>query len=276
MLSYQHGYHAGNFADVHKHAALSLVLNYLRRKPKPFTVFDLYAGRGRYDLQALEAQKTGEAEQGILRQWQQPWPELLGDYRHALRALNPQSDTLRWYPGSPLITELLTRDGTDLVLCELHPQEFTALQQNFADHSRVHLHRRDALEAAHALLPPASRRGLVLIDPSYERAGDYDAVAEAVLRGARRWPSGVYMLWYPMLADGRHQKMLRRLCAAGLPWLRSELRVRPTGMGMSGSGLLLLNPPYLLPDQLRALADWFAPLGQGTAASLDIFVSEHF
>src|SRR5690606_27383988 len=103
MLSYQHGYHAGNFADVHKHAVLSLVLHYLRRKPKPFTVFDLYAGRGRYDLQAQEAQKTGEAEQGILRQWQHPWPELLGDYRHALRALNPQSDTLRWYPGSPLI-----------------------------------------------------------------------------------------------------------------------------------------------------------------------------
>jgi 23S rRNA (adenine2030-N6)-methyltransferase len=276
MLSYQHGYHAGNFADVHKHAVLSLVLNYLRRKPKPFTVFDLYAGRGRYDLQSVEAQKTGEAALGILRQWQQPWPELLGDYRHALRALNPQSETLRWYPGSPLITELLTRDGTDLVLCELHPQEFAALQHTFTDHSRVHLHRRDALEAVQALLPPMSRRGLVLIDPSYERAGDYDAVTSAVLRGTERWANGVYLLWYPLLADGRHQKMLRRLCEAGLPWLRSEVRVRPGGMGMSGSGLLLLNPPYLLPEQLRSLAGWFAPLGQGAAASLDIFVSEHF
>src|SRR5690606_38980624 len=133
---------------------------------------------------------------------------------------------------------------TDLVLCELHPQEFAALEQTFAGQGRVHLHRRDAPEAMPALLPPPSRRGLVLIDPSYERSNDYTAVARAVLAAVRKWPTGVYMLWYPLLADERHRGMLRQLEQAGLPWLRTELRTRPPGMGMSGSGLLLLNPPY--------------------------------
>lgn len=273
MLSYQHGYHAGNFADVHKHSILTLVLNYLRRKPKPFTVFDAYAGRGLYDLSALQAQKTGEAEHGILKLADSAWPPLLGDYRQALRAVNAQ-DGLRYYPGSPMISHSLTREATDIVLCELHPQEFLALQQTFAGKSRVHLHRRDALEAMRALLPPPSRRGLVLIDPSYERAGDYTEVGAALVGALQKWPTGVYMLWYPVMSDGRHQALLRRLAQSERPWLRSELLVRAPGVGMHGSGLLLFNPPYVLPEQLARLADWFGALGQGgAAATLQNFVS---
>ena len=275
MLSYQHGYHAGNFADVHKHSILTLVLNYLRRKPKPFTVFDVYAGRGLYGLDTTQAQKTGEAEQGILKLADTPWPALLGDYRQALRAVNAQ-DSLRYYPGSPMISHSLTREATDLVLCELHPQEFLALQQTFAGKGRMHLHRRDALEAMRALLPPSSRRGLVLIDPSYERAEDYTAVGDAVAGAMHKWPTGVYMLWYPLMADGRHQGLLRRLEQSERPWLRSELQVRRPGVGMHGSGLLLFNPPYVLPEQLARLADWYAPLGQDGVATLQNFVSGHF
>lgn len=275
MLSYQHGYHAGNFADVHKHSILTLVLNYLRRKPKPFTVFDVYAGRGLYDLHTAQAQKTGEAEHGILKLADTSWPPLLGDYRQALRAVNAQ-DALRHYPGSPMITHSLTREATDLVLCELHPQEFVALQHTFKGRGRVSMHRRDALEAMRALLPPASRRGLVLVDPSYERAEDYTAVGAAVAGALQKWPTGVYMLWYPVMADGRHRGMLRRLEQSERPWLRSELHVRQPGVGMHGSGLLLFNPPFVLPEQLTRLADWFAPLGSDGAAKLQNIVSGHF
>ncbi|MEY1661972.1 23S rRNA (adenine(2030)-N(6))-methyltransferase RlmJ [Isoalcanivorax beigongshangi] len=268
MLSYQHGYHAGNAADLHKHAILTLVLQYLRRKPKPFTALDVYAGRGLYDLSGHIAQKTKEADAGILRAWEQSWPAALGDYRQVLRHCNPHREHLQFYPGSPTILDQLLPADSPLQLCELHPQEHNALEKLFERKPRVHIHRRDALEALGGLLPPTPRRGLVLIDPSYEQGQDYRRVGEAVLQAHQRWPQGVILLWYPLLGDERHLPMLRNLVASSMPMLQCEWAYRPRGAGMHGSGMLVVNPPYLLAEQLNGLSAWFGSLVQAGSPSL--------
>ncbi|MBZ2187911.1 23S rRNA (adenine(2030)-N(6))-methyltransferase RlmJ [Alcanivorax sp. JB21] len=282
MLSYQHGYHAGNFADVHKHVVLSLILAYLRRKPGPLSVLDFYAGRGRYDLHGAQAAKTGEAAAGIMRLLdQQPWPTLLDDYREALMSVNKgvAKGTLVRYPGSPLIARHVGGDEVRLTCCELHPMEFGALAELFRPitskpRPRVQLHKRDALEAMTGMLPPTPRRGLAILDPSYELRDDYSAMAKALTQALKRWSTGVYLLWYPLLPDARHERMLRSLRAV-VPGdvVQSELIVRKSGAGMHGSGVLVINPPYVLAEQLASLQDWFAtlsdlPTGQGGAGGL--------
>lgn len=266
MLSYLHSFHAGNFADVHKHVVLHRVAAHLLNKPAAIAWFDLYAGAGSYDLTDAEARKTAEAERGIGRLWPpQEWPPLLDSYAAALVAANPDGN-LRRYPGSPAQLMRLARDADRLVFSELHPREQAHLQVLTAHDARVSLHQRNALEAINGLLPPREKRGVLLLDPSYERKDEYAAVQQALLRLLPHWRHGVYLLWYPLLPSNAHRPMVDALVRqAGVEVLVSELRVPVSGDGMHGSGMLVLNPTWGLDGQLDSLADWFAALGEGRA-----------
>lgn len=263
MLSYLHAFHAGNFADVHKHATLTLLINYLKNKEKPFSFLDLYAGRGLYDLSSAQAQKTAEAEQGIARLPNQNWPASLEDYFRIVRSHNPAPWPPRRYPGSPTLALALLRAQDRLILNELHPQEYQALRDNLpATDKRIHIHQRQAEEALIALTPPQEKRGLVLLDPSFEQKNDYQQLPNAIAQFHQKWPQGTLMLWYPLLAGGHHVPMLRQLEAIPASQLRSELQVRARGIGMHGSGIWVLNPPWTLETELKKLKPWFAHLYQ--------------
>lgn len=254
MLSYQHAYHAGNAADLHKHVALGVLLDLLTRKPRPVSYLESHAGRGIYDLTSPEAQKTGEAAQGIARL------DPGGPFGRALAAVRARYGASA-YPGSPLIAEALLRPGDRLSLCELHPAEHGALKATLGHvpvGPAIAIHKRDGHEGLRALCPPDPRRGLVLIDPSYEVKTEYDQTAATALEVLRLWPQGIVMVWYPILSAGRHKAMAERITAA-LPGacLRHEVRFVPAPeRGMTGSGLLVLSPPF---GAERALKDaWSA------------------
>lgn len=255
MLSYQHAYHAGNMADVHKHALLAWVLDYLTQKVKPLSYIDTHAGRGLYDLDADAAVKTGEAAQGIRRMERlfppdHPYLRLLERTRaaHGPRA----------YPGSPVLAALALRPGDSLHLAELHPQEHAALSDAML-FSQAICHRKDGLALALALTPPTPRRGLLLIDPSYEVKSDYDTIPKLTATVHRKWNVGVLMLWYPILTSAAHLPMLAQLTANHPDALRHEMRFPPArnGHGMVGSGLFVLNPPFGLADQAARLSALF-------------------
>ena len=246
MLSYQHGYHAGNAADVHKHALLAWVLDYLCRKDKPLSYIETHAGRGLYDLTGAQALKTGEAAAGVGRHLagfaaDHPYARVVAQVRGGW---GPAA-----YPGSPLIAALMLRPGDRVDLAERHPAEQAALADLFdgwAQGPRVKVHPEDGFALARSLAPPEPRRGLMLVDPSYETAGDYEAMPGFLARIARVWNVGVLMVWYPILRDGRHQGMLVALETAHPGALRLEARFPPArpGHGMVGSGLFVVNPPF--------------------------------
>ena len=247
MLSYQHAYHAGNLADLHKHALLAWMLDYLTAKPKPLSYLETHAGRGLYDLAAPESEKTGEARAGITRALAQDW--LAGDHplRRALADTRARHGASA-YPGSPLIARHFLRPGDVAHLAELHPAEHEALA---AVAGFAHLHRQDGFAMAQALCPPTPRRGLLLIDPSYEIKADYDRIPAQIARLARKWNVGTIALWYPVLTDDRQAPMVRALGAAHPGALLSQVRFPParSGHGMVGSGMFVINPPYGLADE---------------------------
>lgn len=256
MLSYQHAYHAGSAADVHKHAALSVALAYLTRKDKALSYIETHAGRGLYDLSDAAATRTGEAPAGVgrlLARFPADHPYVAVVSR--LRAAHGPSA----YPGSPLVAMDLLRAFDRIDLAELHPAEFAALETAVTLGPNLRLHRRDGLEMAKALTPPDPRRGLMLIDPSWEIRDEYERMAEFAPRLHRKWGVGVIMLWYPILADRRHAPMVRALSAA-LPGLMiHEVRFPPAreGHGMVGSGLAVVNAPWGLTQAAAELTEIF-------------------
>jgi len=259
MLSYRHAFHAGNHADILKHSTLSLLLQHLRQKDKPFVYMDTHAGAGLYDLGSDWAQKTGEAQQGIARIWteQAAWPSLHA-YFQSIAALQSDPGTARYYPGSPAIAGQLLRPQDALLLCELHRHEFQCLRHNMGQDKRVALHQRDGFEALGALLPPTPKRGLVLIDPPYEQRSDYQAVSRSLHKALQRWATGQYMVWYPCLAKQRDASQTLLTALQNLPCrslLRVELTVREQApeLGMHGSGLAIINAPWQLDKQLEAI-----------------------
>lgn len=260
MLSYQHIYHAGNFADVHKHTLLCLLLEALTAKEKPFFVLDAFAGRGGYEFGSPEAEKTGEYHQGIERIWDRPdLPQQVSSYLEAVRQFN-HDETLRRYPGSPWLIRHLIREQDRMALCELHPAEFEVLRSVIRSERRVALHKRDGLDAMKALLPPKERRGLLLIDPAYEVKSEYEAVADAVIRTHHHWREGIYAIWYPLLAAGNHEKLQNRLKRSGI---RKILDCRlvvdsADAPGMFGSGMIVINPPWKLSVGLQEIMPWLA------------------
>lgn len=257
-MNYRHGYHAGNFADVLKHALLARVLVHLGAKDAAYRVIDTHAGRGRYDLTA-EAAKTGEFRQGIERLLAKPPAgpagELLAPYLEAVRAENP-AGALKRYPGSPALIRRLTRPQDRLVFCESNPREFAALAENVAKDRRARVSESDGWEALKSLLPPAERRGAVLIDPPFEQPAEFRQIAQGLEDASRRFTTGIYLVWYPIKNRHDADAALRRIVrAAGRPALRFELAITPpqTEGPLTACGVLAINPPWKLEDEGKAL-----------------------
>ncbi len=237
MLSYQHGYHAGNAADLHKHIVLAELLALLTAKPRGITYLETHAGRGLYDLTAPEALKTGEAAAGIARVDIAP----ASPYGRALAETRARYGADA-YPGSPLIARLLTRPQDRLALMELHPAEHAALRAALAGEG-VAIHHRDGREGALALAPFTPRKGLALVDPSYEVKSEYAETAAFARRLIAKWPQATALIWYPLLPAGRHADLLAGL--GPLPHRIDEVRFAPApARGMTGSGLALINAPH--------------------------------
>lgn len=262
MLSYQHHFHAGNLADVQKHALLAWILDYLTQKDKPLTYIETHAGRGLYDLDSDYALKTGEAALGIARAEpllppQHPYRQRLNEIR---ASYGPNA-----YPGSPLIAALSLRDIDTIHLAELHPAEVQALRHALNPWG-PHIYARDGFDAALALTPPTPRRGMMLIDPSYEVKADYDAIPKHIAACARKWNVGLIALWYPLLTSGAHGPMLATLQHSFPQALRSEIRFPPVRAGhkMIGSGMFIINPPYGLAEEAERLCAALANMAPAT------------
>lgn len=270
-MNYRHIYHAGNFADVVKHAVLALVVEYLTRKDKPFRVVDTHAGLGDYDLTAGEAQRTGEWRDGIARVLAAPDPPAaLAPYLRAVRACDP-SGTLARYPGSPRIARVLMREIDRLVAVELHPEDARALTAAFRGDRRVRVLAQDGYGALKAQVPPPERRGLVLMDPPFERPDEFATLAGALAGAHAKWPTGIYAAWYPVKGGGHVPAFHGEIATAGLgDALMAELTVMPvdeTSNRLSGTGLVVVNPPWTLEDSLKDLLPWLARvLGRDPAA----------
>lgn len=256
MLSYQHAYHAGNLADLHKHAFLAVALDYMTRKDKPLTYLETHAGRGLYRLDSDEAIKTGEAEMGITRAASEGWLRPDHPLLQALTAIRGIYGPMS-YPGSPMIAQHFLRANDRIHLAELHPAEHEVLAQvaGFAT-----IHHQDGFEMAHAVCPPTPRRGMLLIDPSYEVKAEYSAIPRLISGLARKWNVGVIALWYPILTDNRHKPMLDILQSEHPEALTSEVAFPParSGHSMIGSGMFVINPPWGLDDEARELKRIFA------------------
>lgn len=253
MLSYQHGFHAGNLADVHKHALLAWLLDYLTAKDKPLSYIETHAGRGLYDLGAPEALKTGEAAAGIARAADLFAPG--HPYRRALAATQA-AHGLSAYPGSPLIAAHLLRAGHDrITLAELHPAEHDALGRAMAGQG-ARVYKRDGLEMAQALCPPTPRRGVLMVDPSYEVKTDYATLPRALGQIARKWNVGVLVLWYPLLRDGPHDALKAGLLAEMPDIICFEARFSPARPGhrMTGSGMAVLRAPWGMAEHAAQVA----------------------
>ncbi len=271
-MNYRHAFHAGNFADVHKHSVLVRVLLHFRLKPTPFRVIDTHAGAGRYDLRGSEATRAGEWRQGIARVWgardTAAAHDLIRPYLDVVAAVNPGRE-LRFYPGSPLIAQSLLRAQDRLIACELEPRAAAALTDVLRGDRRCKALTIDGWTAAAAYVPPPERRGLILIDPPFEEASDFTQLSETLAVAHRKWPTGSYLLWYPIKdrrAPDALARSIRKLSVPGI--LRCELTMGPEhDGGLAGSGLLIVNPPFMLERDLRMLVSVICPLLAPEAAA---------
>ncbi|EGR1860481.1 23S rRNA (adenine(2030)-N(6))-methyltransferase RlmJ [Vibrio cholerae] len=256
MLSYRHSFHAGNHADVLKHIVQSLILNSLQQKEKPFVYHDTHSGVGRYDLTHEWSEKTGEYKQGIARVWQQDnIPAELDSYLDAIRQLN-QGETLRYYPGSPRVARAHLREQDRMVLTELHPSDYPLLEQEFHRDRQVSIYKEDGFARLKASLPPQERRGLVLIDPPYELAKEYRDVVRTIAQSYKRWATGIYAIWYPVVNRCDIDDMLEGLQGLEIrKILQIELGVAPdtNERGMTASGMIVINPPWTLESQMQTI-----------------------
>lgn len=256
MLSYQHAFHAGNAADVHKHALLAVALDYMVAKAKPLTYVETHAGRALYDLASPEALKTGEAAFGI--GLAERWFPKDHPYARAIAAARLKGGR-KAYPGSPFIAATLLRSADQMILAERHPAELAALRASLP---RARVFGEDGVILARRMLPPEPRRGFLLVDPSYEIKTDYTLMPRLLGELHRKWAVGVLMLWYPILTSGAERPMVAALDALAVEGaIRHEVRFPParTGHGMTGSGLYLVNPPYGWAEAAAALAARFGP-----------------
>ena len=260
-MNYRHAFHAGNFADVLKHVVLTRILAYLRLKPKPFRVIDTHAGTGLYDLSGDEAERTGEWRDGIGRLAQPFAPEIeavLADYRRVLAQVRTRHGE-GIYPGSPAIIREMLRPVDRGILVELHPQDHAILAARYHQVSNLKALHLDGWQALHALIPPKEKRGLVLIDPPYEKTGELPRLVREIAGALTKWPTGIYAGWYPIKQQSGVDMALGPLDTLSRPVLRIEARVRrpadhggPDG-GLCGSGLIVANPPWTLQQDLARL-----------------------
>jgi 23S rRNA (adenine2030-N6)-methyltransferase len=265
MLSYRHSFHAGNHADVLKHLTEVAILDYLLQKDKPLCYHDTHAGAGLYSLQSSQAQKTAEYTEGIGKLWHyQPQSPLLGKYLDVVKQLNPDGD-LNFYPGSPKIAAMLLRAGDQLQATELHPSDFPLLQSQFLQRRLTRIENIDAFAGIKAMLPPLVKRGLVLIDPPYELKSEYQDLIKGLQEAYKRFPQATYAIWYPVIERSSIEAFIAAIVATGI---KNQLRIEfnlhadSPGHGMTGSGMLVINPPYTLAQSLApALSEVQQQLG---------------
>lgn len=264
MLSYRHGFHAGGWSEVLKHVVLTILIAHLRKKAAPFTVVDAYAGDAVYDLASPEVQKTHEFETGIARIYDaDKAPEGVRAYLEAVRTQNAGGRLSR-YPGSPALIKTFLRDSDRLIANELHPTAHQALAKWARGDPRIAVHKRDALEFLGWVATSRLKRGLALIDPVYEVKAEYSDLPETLSRALRSWPQGIYAIWYPVLAAGRHRTLLKSISEA----LRASGTVKavacelgpttPPPIGLKSTGMIVINPPWSFEADLRESAGWLA------------------
>lgn len=247
-MNYRHGYHAGNAPDVFKHVVLARVLRALHKKDTPFCVIDSHAGRGKYALKA-----GGEHEEGIGVLWPERarWP-VFADYFAVIEKFNPKGG-LDFYPGSPLIIREFLRAQDRAVLLELHPEECAVLTALFAQTKGVQVRNTNAWQGLKGLIPPKENRGLVLIDPPYEKTSEFADVTAALRAATKHWRNGIHMVWYPIKVGHPIERLHRCVAEFGLPALAIELTTLPTDVPhrLNGSGLVTINPPWQLKETLE-------------------------
>lgn len=258
MLSYKHGFHSGNHADIIKHMTLCLMMRCLNRKDKPYIVIDTHAGSGLYRLDGFMAQKNQEYKTGISKILDnEKLKELVPEFYTVYNEANFELKNA--YPGSPFFESELAREIDKITLIDLHSGEFENLRSNFKKDPRINIQCRDGLEALNALLPPTPRRGMVFIDPPYEEKTEYVDLVKAVKLGTKKWNTGIFVIWYPVLGKLRdHSKNItQELKRLNLPMLQAELCIEPQEeeFGMCGSGMLILNYPYGLDEMLSPVMD---------------------
>ena len=259
-MNYRHAFHAGNFADVLKHVVLIMLVEHLKRKDTPFFYLDTHAGGGTYDLSLGESQRSGEYKKGIGRLLEFPEAALapeVADYVRLVKACaGPGRSAITAYPGSPTIVASLRRPTDRMVLAETHAREAQALRASLGRQKLVSILESDGYEAVKAQLPPREKRGLVLIDPPFESDAEFDRILKALETGHQRWPTGTFCIWYPLTERAAPLRFRRNLEAAGIhKILDVTLSVMPddTPVGMRGSGLVIVNPPWLLDERLNEL-----------------------
>lgn len=260
-MNYRHAYHAGNFADVHKHATLGLMIDYLTRKEAAFAYVDTHAGIGLYDLTSVQAEKTGEWQAGIARVMAAMAPPPgIAPFLRVVRELNPDGG-LRFYPGSPAVVATLSRPHDRLALCELHPDDAAELRRRFAADTRVGIHHRDGYDGIKALVPPPERRGLVLVDPPFEKPGEFERMRQGLAQGLKRWATGIYALWYPIKDPEPVARFRADLTMMGLKnAFAAELMIKPgdNPLTLNGCGLVVVNPPWQLDEAMAEVLPWLA------------------
>ena len=272
MLSYRHSFHAGNHADVLKHIVQMLIIENLQQKDKGFYYLDTHSGVGRYRLFSEESEKTAEFQEGIARLWERDdLPETVARYVAQIRKLNYGGKELRYYAGSPLIAAQMLRPQDRALLTELHPTDFPLLRNNFKEFKNIMTKRDDGFQQLKATLPPKERRGLVLIDPPYELKEDYELVVNAVEEGYKRFATGIYAIWYPVVLRQQTKRIVKGLEATGIrKILQIELAVRPDSdqRGMTASGMIVINPPWQLESQMKEILPYLVkvlvPEGTGS------------
>lgn len=295
MFSYRHAYHAGNHADVLKHTVLVAVMKHLALKEVGFTAIDTHAGAGMYRLDSTDANQSGEAQEGLLALMRNksklsgPMAEALLDYRKVLDHFNPEGGLLN-YPGSPLIAHHLLREQDKLKLFEMHPTDIRVLQTRVEElrvGRQVMVMHEDGFNGLPKFLPPSTRRGLVFIDPSYEIKLDYERVVVAVSIGMKRFATGTYVVWYPIIPRPQAHSLPRHLTnlarQADKPWLHATLRIRSGArtdavagekakpLGLVDSGVVIINPPFTLHEQLQqALPQMVQLMGQDHLAGFSL------
>ncbi|WP_425055279.1 23S rRNA (adenine(2030)-N(6))-methyltransferase RlmJ [Pseudomonas abyssi] len=260
-MNYRHSYHAGNHADVFKHALLRQLLVLMQRKQTPLCCLDSHAGTAFYDLQGEAAGKTGEYVEGIGRLWaRDDLPLWLADYRDAVARHNPDGQ-LRWYPGSPQIMAELLREQDRMILSELHPEDADTLRQYFAPQAEIAVHQRDGYELPKAFLPVAENRALWLLDPPFEKTDDLQRCVAAVQQAITRMRQTVIAIWYPIKDQRLLKDFYQGIADSGVPKaLRVELNVRPADnqLGLNGSGMMLINPPWPIWEELEQVLPWLS------------------
>ena len=272
MLAYRHAFHAGNHADVLKHTTLALVLRYMNQKDKPYRLVDTHAGAGGYSLEGRFAQKKGEFEQGILRLWgRDDLPPAVADYVALVRQFNTDGG-LKQYPGSPAFAQMILRAQDQLRMFELHPTDHRILASYLGELKGAEVYDTDGFDGLKGQVPPSTKRGVVLMDPSYEGHRDYNRVIVSLRDALTRFVDGVYMVWYPQVSKLEAAQLPKRLEAlAPKGWLHARLTVQQPdqqGFGLAGSGMFVINPPYTLHDELLTVLPYLTEvLGQYDGAN---------